>query len=145
MLLSGIIFILLSRRLSKSSIRDPECIGHCNRKCSTVSGDLFPHKQKGSRVSLKLCWNLCARKWLKPTRSPTRRKTIPYNLRAHSILTLPSTERKTYGTYAIIFRASLIWNNLPSHIKKASNLIEFQARIKMWNGEKCGCRLCQIY
>ena len=72
-------------------------------------------------------------------------KTIPYNLRAHSILTLPSTERKTYGTYAIIFRASLIWNNLPSHIKKASNLIEFQARIKMWNGEKCGCRLCQIY
>ena len=91
---------------------DSDVTIHTYQELRTLMTEIY---KSLNHTNLRFMWNLF------------QEKTIPYNLRAHSILTLPSTERKTYGTYAIIFRASLIWNNLPSHIKKAANLIEFQA------------------
>ena len=41
-------------------------------------------------------------------------KDIPYNLRKGPILGLPKTHSFYYGTNAIHFRGSLIWNNLPA-------------------------------
>ena len=42
----------------------------------------------------------------------THKKNMPYNLRKGPILGLPKTHSFYYGTNAIHFRGSLIWNNL---------------------------------
>ena len=41
-------------------------------------------------------------------------KDIPYNLRKGPILGLPKTHSFYYGTNAVRFRGSLIWNNVPA-------------------------------
>ena len=60
--------MLLLWRLSKSLRRKEAKVGQCRRKCSDVSKLFLPHRQNGSIVSLKLCRNLCSRKWLRPKR-----------------------------------------------------------------------------
>ena len=53
-------------------------------------------------------------------------KDIPYNLRNGPILGLPKTHSFYYGTNAIYFRGSLIWNNLPAVVKSSNSLFEFK-------------------
>ena len=71
-------------------------------------------------------------------------KEVPYSLRGRKKLVLPPTERKTYGIYGYIFRASFIWNNLPNDIKDAITLNEFKQKIAQWHPNICGCRIVQI-
>ena len=70
-------------------------------------------------------------------------KEVPYSLRGGNKLVLPPTKKITYGLYGLIFRASLIWNNLPSEIKESINLIDFKQKIRKWFPNICGCRLCR--
>ena len=56
-------------------------------------------------------------------------KDIPYNLRKGPILGLPKTHSFYYGTNAIHFRGSLIWNNLPAVVKSSNSLFEFKNKI----------------
>ena len=58
--------MLLLWRLSKSLRRKEAKVGKCRMKCSDISKLFVPHMQNGSIVSLKLCQNLCSRKWLRP-------------------------------------------------------------------------------
>ena len=44
-------------------------------------------------------------------------KDMPYNLRKGPTLGLPKTHSFYYGTNAVHFRGSLIWNNLPAVVK----------------------------
>ena len=55
---------------------------------------------------------------------------ISYNLRKGPILYLPSTHSTYYRTNSVLFRASLIWNNLPSDIKSSKSLSQFKTKIK---------------
>ena len=57
-------------------------------------------------------------------------KDIPYNLRKGPILGLPKTHSFYYGTNAIHFRGSLIWNNLPAVVKSSDSLFELKNKIK---------------
>ena len=66
-------------------------------------------------------------------------KDIPYNLRKGPILGLPKTHSFYYGTNAIHFRGSLIWNNLPAAVKSNDSLFEFKNKIKKIRDIDCGC------
>ena len=50
-------------------------------------------------------------------------KDMPYNLRKGPTLGLPKTHSFYYGTNAVYFRGSLIWNNLPAAIKSSDSFI----------------------
>ena len=47
-------------------------------------------------------------------------KKLSYNLRKGPILNLPINQSTCYGTKAIPFRRSLIWNNLPAKVKSSN-------------------------
>ena len=51
-------------------------------------------------------------------------------LRYGKPLTLPQTINRRYGLEGLNFRASLIWNNLPQHIKSVDTLAKFKSDIK---------------
>ena len=70
-------------------------------------------------------------------------KDIPYNLRKGPILGLPKTHSFYYGTNAIHFRGSLIWNNLPAVVKSSKSLFEFKNKIKNIGDIDCGCLICR--
>ena len=72
-------------------------------------------------------------------------KDIPYNLRKGPILGLPKTHSFYYGTNAIHFRGSLIWNNLPAVVKSSNSLFEFKNKIKNIGAIDCRCLICQGY
>ena len=72
-------------------------------------------------------------------------KDMPYNLRKGSILGLPKTNSFYYGTNAVHFRGSLIWNNLPAVIKSSDSLFEFKNKIKNIGDIDCGCLYVGIY
>ena len=48
---------------------------------------------------------------------------MPYNLRKGPTLGLPKTHSFYYGTNAVYFRGSLIWNNLPAAVKSSDSFI----------------------
>ena len=70
-------------------------------------------------------------------------KDIPYNLRKGPILGLPKTHSFYYGTNAIHFRGSLIWNNLPAIVKSSNSLFEFKNKIKNIGDIDCRCLICR--
>ena len=45
-----------------------------------------------------------------------KQKNVSYNLRKGPILNFPRTQSTYYGTNAIHFRASLVWNNLSAKV-----------------------------
>ena len=51
---------------------------------------------------------------------------MPYNLRKGPTLGLPKTHSSYYGTKAVHFRGSLIWNNLPAVIVSSDSLFELK-------------------
>ena len=71
------------------------------------------------------------------------RKDMLYNLRKGSTLGLPKTHSFYYGTNAVHFRGSPIWNNLPAVIKSRGSLFEFRNKIKNIGDTDCGCLICR--
>ena len=69
-------------------------------------------------------------------------KELPYNLRKGSILNLRRTNAPYYGTNAVHFKGTLIWNNLPAVVKSSQSLCKFNRKIE--NHRNIGCE-CLIY
>ena len=59
-------------------------------------------------------------------------KKLSYNLRKGSILNLPRTQSTYFGTNAIHFRGSLIWNNLPAKVNPAIQFSNLKPKLKIW-------------
>ena len=72
-------------------------------------------------------------------------KFTPYNLRNNSLLKLPKTNTSRYGTQALCFKGSIIWNTVPNQYKSLTSLDEFKQQIKMWKPTTCTCKLCKQY
>ena len=74
-----------------------------------------------------------------------QQKTVRFYLRSEKLLTLPSTDRYTFGIYGLSFRASMLWNQLPKKLKlhEVQTLAEFKSEIKGWKGLKCSCNICR--
>ena len=68
---------------------------------------------------------------------------MPYHLRKGPILDLPKTYSFYYGTNAIHFSGSLIWNNLPADVKPSDSLFEFKNEIKDIGDIDCECLICR--
>ena len=68
--------------------------------------------------------------------------TMPYTLRKGPIFGLPKTHSFYYGTNAIYFCGSLIWNNLPADVKSSDSLFEFKNEFKNIGNIDCGCLIC---
>ena len=64
-------------------------------------------------------------------------KNLPYNF------SLPKTHSFYYGTNAVHFRGSLIWNNLPAVVESSDSLFEFKNKIKNIGDIDCGCLICR--
>ena len=54
-------------------------------------------------------------------------KNTRYDLRSKQFLKLPETSTSRYGTQALCFRGSPIWNTVPNKIKNIGNIEDFKA------------------
>ena len=72
------------------------------------------------------------------------RKECPYALRDNSILVGPKVNLTQYGLKSFKNGAN-IWNYLPTSIKANISLDEFKTIIKLWDGPKCKCPVCDLY
>ena len=70
-------------------------------------------------------------------------KNTPYDLRNNRLLKLPKTNTFRYGTQALCFKGSLLWNQLPNQYKSIENLELFKNQIKTWKPTTCSCKLCK--
>ena len=81
-------------------------------------------------------------------------KKLSYNWKKGTVLNLPRTRSPYYGTNAIHFRGSLIWNNVPAKVKfRNSNLkfwkilivnVSFARKLVLWQYLTC-CQCNSIY
>ena len=69
-------------------------------------------------------------------------KKLSYNLKKGPILNSPRTQSTYYGTNAIHFRGSLMWNNLPAKVKSSNSVFEFKTKIKNPGNIDCECLIC---
>ena len=72
-------------------------------------------------------------------------KVTPYSLRNNNLLRPPKTNTSRYGTEALCFKGSIIWNTVPNRYKNLNSLDKFKQQIKMWKPTTCTCKLCKVY
>ena len=70
------------------------------------------------------------------------RKILPNMSRIKNLLQLPNTRTKKYGNEYLLFRGSVIWDQLPNQYRAVKTDIEFKMKIKSWKGFKCNCCIC---
>ena len=68
---------------------------------------------------------------------------MPCNLRKGPTLGLPKTHSFYYGTNAVHFRGSLIWNNCLAVVKSSDSLFEFKNKIKNIGDIDSRCLICR--
>ena len=61
----------------------------------------------------------------------------------HNLLRLPKTNTSRYGTQALCFKESIIWNTVSNQHKNLNSLDEFKKKIKIWKPTTCTCKLCK--
>ena len=54
-----------------------------------------------------------------------KQKHAPYNFRSKMLTNLPSAKSTTYETNSVVFKGSLIWNNLPNSVKDSPTFAIF--------------------
>ena len=55
---------------------------------------------------------------------------------------LPFAKSARYGINSVLFRGSLLWNNLPSSDKTSETLKKFKFRLKIRGKIHCTCNVC---
>ena len=66
-------------------------------------------------------------------------KNIAYNIRKGPLLRLPAAKPTSYGINSVLFRACLLWNNLPQSIKYS----ELKTKMKDLGNIDSSCILCR--
>ena len=69
-------------------------------------------------------------------------KNTRSDLGSKQLLKLPETSTSRYGTQALCFKGSLIWNMIPNKFKNIENIEDFKKHIKDWKPTTCSCKLC---
>ena len=72
-------------------------------------------------------------------------KNTRYDLWSKQLLKLPETNTYRYGTQALCFKGSLIWNTVPYKIKNTDNIVDLKKHIKRWKPTTRSCKLCCNY
>ena len=68
-----------------------------------------------------------------------------YNLQNFHIFQTENLRSLKYGLDAIPYRASQLWQQVPTDIREAASLTLFKNRIKTWKCEDFLCRSCKIF
>ena len=66
-------------------------------------------------------------------------KVTPYSLRNNNLLRLPTTNTSRYGTQALCFKGSIIWNTVQNRYLNYLN--KFKQQINMKKPTTCTCKL----
>ena len=69
----------------------------------------------------------------------------PYNLRNNSIIQGQANRTVYFGTESISCLTPILWELIPSEIKRAKSLNIFKEKIKSWTTVKGLCRCCKMY
>ena len=69
--------------------------------------------------------------------------TIPYNLRNGNRLLLRPAKTVKFGINSLIFRGSLLWNNLSLNLKSCQTIDEFKLELKRLGRIHCTCTVCR--
>ena len=70
--------------------------------------------------------------------------TITYNLRnGNRLLLLPPAKSVKFGINSLIFRGSLLWNNLPLNLKSCQTIDESKLELKRLGRIHCTCTMCR--
>ena len=64
---------------------------------------------------------------------------FPYDLRKGNTLHFPSVHSTRHGINSLLFRGSLLWNNLSKEIKESVFSEEFKERLKEHGALPCSC------
>ena len=70
------------------------------------------------------------------------KKNTRHYLRSRQSLKLPETSTSRYGTQALCFKGSLIWNTVPNKIKNIGNIDDFKKHMKECKPTTCSFKLC---
>ena len=68
-------------------------------------------------------------------------KNTRHDLRSKQLLKLPETSTSRYGTKALCFKSSLIWNTVRNKIKNIDIIEDFKKHIKGWKPTTCSYKL----
>ena len=66
-------------------------------------------------------------------------KNTRSDLRSNHLLELPETSTSRYGTQALCFKGSLMWNTVPNKFKNLGNIEDFKKHIKDWKPTTWNC------
>ena len=72
-------------------------------------------------------------------------KETGHNLRNQVPLIQPDFKKVRYGKNTFQYYANHIWNILPNSYKICSTLKEFKNMLKIWDGPKCQCNMCDSF
>ena len=64
-------------------------------------------------------------------------KNTRYDLRSKQLLKLLETSTSRYGTQALCFKGSLIWNMFPNKFKNLDSIEDLKKHIKDWKSTAC--------
>ena len=70
-------------------------------------------------------------------------KPIPYDLRTGKKVYLSTVNTIPYGLNSLIFRGSLLWNNLPTSITISQSLAYFKNDLRHFRKIHCTCVVCR--
>ena len=70
-------------------------------------------------------------------------KTLRYNLRSGKTFSVCHKRTTKYGLNSFKHFGVTIWNDLPVHIRSATDLNIFKSLIKTWYGPVCKCAACR--
>ena len=68
-------------------------------------------------------------------------KNARYDLRSKQLLKIHETSTFRYGTEALYFKGSLIWNIVPIKFKNLDNIEDFKKQMKEWKPTTRSCKL----
>ncbi len=69
-------------------------------------------------------------------------QNISYDLRDSNVLFQPKCSKITYGKQTFKYYGALIWNLLPNDISNSTTIDNFKLLLKVWEGPKCQCIMC---
>ena len=72
------------------------------------------------------------------------KKDTNYNLRDNEKVKQPAYNTMTFGNNSLRYQGAKLWNNLPPHVKEATDLRQFKNLIQAWLGPSCTCSLCVL-
>ena len=71
-------------------------------------------------------------------------KDIPYIFRDSNRAVQPKVNSTTFGLRSLKYSGPLLWNKLPTDLKRCVSISSFKSLLKSWEGPTCKCGICLL-